>query len=102
MAGPGDNTRGKPRDGTDTDVLKRSVSVCMRAISADHEFEVSFSKDRPALAGTHARLPDLPKKPTRADIAVTRGLGDSMALKHARHDPKVHARLAPEGKQARA
>ena len=102
MAGPGDNTRGKPRDGTDTDVLKRSVSLCMRAISADHEFEVSFSKDRPALAGTHARLPDLPKKPTRTDIAVTRGLGDSMALKHARHDPRVHARLAPDGKQARA
>jgi cobaltochelatase CobT len=74
----------------------------MRAISADHEFEVSFGKDRPALAGSHARLPDLPKKPTRADIAVTRGLSDSMALKHARHDPKVHARLAPDGKQARA
>ena len=37
-----------------------------------------------------------------ADIAVTRGLGDSMALKRACHDSIVHNRLAPEGKQARA
>ena len=36
------------------------------------------------------------------DIAVTRGLGDSMALKRACHDTRIHTRLAPEGKQARA
>ncbi|MDN5926580.1 MAG: cobaltochelatase subunit CobT [Hyphomicrobiales bacterium] len=102
MAGPGDNIRTRPKAGGETDVLKRAVSVCMRAIAGDHDLEVSFAKDKPALAGTHARLPDLPKKPTRNDIGITRGLGDSMALKRARHDPRVHARLAPEGKQARA
>ncbi|MGN6466334.1 MAG: cobaltochelatase subunit CobT, partial [Rhizobiaceae bacterium] len=102
MAGPGDNTRGKPKAGGETDALKRAVGVCMRAIAGDHDLEVSFAKDKPALAGSHARLPDLPKKPTRTDIGVTRGLGDSMALRRARHDPRVHARLAPEGKQARA
>jgi cobaltochelatase CobT len=102
MAGPGDNIRTRPKAGGETDALKRAVSVCMRAISGDHDLEVSFAKDKPALAGTHARLPDLPKKPTRNDIGITRGLGDSMALRRARHDPRVHARLAPEGKQARA
>ncbi|TIM89421.1 cobaltochelatase subunit CobT [Mesorhizobium sp.] len=30
------------------------------------------------------------------------GLGDSMALKRACHDTRIHTRLAPEGKQARA
>jgi cobaltochelatase CobT len=102
MAGPGDNTRGKPKTGSEADSFRRAVSVCMRAISGDKELEVSFAKDRPALAGSRARLPELPKKPSRADIAVTRGLGDSMALKRACHDQRVHMKLAPEGKQARA
>ena len=102
MAGPGDNTRNKPGKGGDADVFKRAVTVCMRALAGDKEFEIAFSKEKPALAGGRARLPDLPKKPSASDIAVTRGLGDSMALRRARHDVRVHTRLAPEGKQARA
>jgi cobaltochelatase CobT len=102
MAGPGDNTRNKPKTGSDTDTFKRAVTVCMRAIAGDKELEVAFAKDRPALAGNRARLPDLPKKPSANDIAVSRGLGDSMALKRACHDDRLHTRFAPEGKQARA
>lgn len=102
MAGPGDNSRGKPRNNTGTDTFKRAVTVCMRAISGDHELEIAFAKDKPALAGNRARLPELPKKPSRSDIAVTRGLGDSMALRRACHDTRIHTRLAPEGRQARA
>ena len=102
MAGPGDNTRGKSRGSGEADNFKRAVGVCMRAISGDNELEVAFAKDKPALAGNRARLPDLPKKPSRNDIAITRGLGDSMALRRACHDMRIHTRLAPEGKQARA
>ncbi|MFE0016805.1 cobaltochelatase subunit CobT [Mesorhizobium sp. NPDC059054] len=102
MAGPGDNTRNKPKNGSDTDAFKRAVTVCMRAISGDKEMEVGFAKERPALAGSRARLPELPKKASSVDIAVTRGLGDSMALKRACHDTRIHTKLAPEGKQARA
>ncbi len=102
MAGPGDNTRNRSAKGGDTDTFKRAVSVCMRSLSGDREFEVAFSKEKPALTAGRARLPDLPKKPTAEDIAITRGLGDSMALRQARHDPRVHMKLAPEGRQARA
>jgi cobaltochelatase CobT len=102
MAGPGDNTRNKPKTGGDADVFKRAVTVCMRAISGDHELEVGFAKDKPALAGSRARLPEMPKKPTATDVSVTRGLGDSMALKRACHDLRIHSKFAPEGKQARA
>jgi len=102
MAGPGDNTRNKSKAGSETDAFKRAVTVCMRAISGDNALEVGFAKDKPALAGSRARLPDLPKKPTGNDIAVTRGLGDSMALKRACHDSRVHMKLAPEGQLARA
>ncbi|MBZ9917900.1 MULTISPECIES: cobaltochelatase subunit CobT [unclassified Mesorhizobium] len=102
MAGPGDNTRNKSKTGSEADSFKRAVTVCMRAIAGDKELEVGFAKDRPALAGSRARLPELPKKASKADIAITRGLGDSMALKRACHDVRIHSRLAPEGKAARA
>ncbi len=103
MAGPGDNQRGgKPKSGGEGEAFKRAVTVCMRAISGDNDLEISFAKDKPALAGHRARLPELSKRPTKADIAITRGLGDSMALRRACHDSTVHNRLAPEGKQARA
>ncbi|RWN57586.1 cobaltochelatase subunit CobT [Mesorhizobium sp.] len=102
MAGPGDNTRNKSKTGSEADSFKRAVTVCMRAIAGDKDLEVGFAKDRPALAGSRARLPELPKTASKADIAITRGLGDSMALKRACHDTRIHTRLAPEGKQARA
>ncbi|KQU96207.1 cobalt chelatase [Mesorhizobium sp. Root695] len=102
MAGPGDNTRNKSKTGSEADSFKRAVTVCMRAIAGDKELEVGFAKDRPALAGNRARLPELPKKASKTDIAITRGLGDSMALKRACHDARIHTKLAPEGKAARA
>ncbi|MBZ9866818.1 cobaltochelatase subunit CobT [Mesorhizobium sp. CA15] len=102
MAGPGDNTRNKPKNGSEADSFKRAVTVCMRAVAGDKDLEVGFAKDRPALAGNRARLPELPKKASRNDIAITRGLGDSMALKRACHDQRIHNRLAPEGKLARS
>ncbi|TPK73669.1 MULTISPECIES: cobaltochelatase subunit CobT [unclassified Mesorhizobium] len=102
MAGPGDNTRNKSKTGSEADSFKRAVTVCMRAIAGDKDMEVGFAKDRPALAGSRARLPELPKKASKTDIAITRGLGDSMALKRACHDVRIHTKLAPEGKAARA
>ncbi|RWH67792.1 cobaltochelatase subunit CobT [Mesorhizobium sp.] len=102
MAGPGDNTRNKPRNGSEADSFKRAVTVCMRAVAGDKDLEVGFAKDRPALAGNRARLPELPKKASRNDIAITRGIGDSMALKRACHDQRIHNKLAPEGKLARS
>ncbi|TIU95857.1 MAG: cobaltochelatase subunit CobT, partial [Mesorhizobium sp.] len=92
MAGPGDNTRNKSKTGSEADSFKRAVTVCMRAIAGDKDLEVGFAKDRPALAGSRARLPELPKKASKADIAITRGLGDSMALKRACHDTRIHTR----------
>ncbi len=102
MSSAGDNIRGKVKGGSETDAFKRAITVCMRAIAADKALEVSFSKDKPGLAAGRARLPEPSKKPTLAELRVSRGLGDSMALRQAKHNPQVHARLAPEGRQARA
>ena len=103
MASPGDNQRGgKPKTGGEGEAFKRAMTVTMRAIAGENDLEVSFAKDKPALAGNRARLPELGKRPTKAEVSVTRGLGDSMALRRACHDNAIHTRLAPEGKQARA
>lgn len=101
-SGIGDNSRERKPGPVDSEPFKRALTACVRAISGEHELEVAFTNDRPALSANRARLPDLPKRPTAHDIAVTRGLGDSMALRQARHNPRIHAALAPEGKQARA
>lgn len=92
---------GQPQ-GAPLDPFKRAVTVCTRAIAGDHELEVAFSKDRPGLAGNRMRLPELPKRASAEALHITRGLSDSMALRHARHDARLHSRLAPQGQQARA
>ena len=102
MAGRGDNSRPKQRAPIDSEPFKRALTACIRSIAGDHELEVAFGNDRPGLTGERARLPDLPKRPTTRDVQVTRGLGDSMALRKACHDAQVHAAMAPAGADARA
>ena len=85
-----------------TEPFKRAVVGCMRAIAGKPDLEITFAADRPALSGHKARLPEPPRKMTASDVAITRGIGDSMALRLACHNPAVHRANAPEGKTARA
>ncbi|MCQ8783870.1 cobaltochelatase subunit CobT [Mangrovibrevibacter kandeliae] len=102
MATIGDNKRPAQSQVTDREPFRRAVAGCLRAIAGEGEIEVVYANERPGLAGTRARLPDLPKRVTKNDVAVTRGLADAMALRRARHDAKTHAALCPDGKAARA
>ncbi|WP_029617401.1 cobaltochelatase subunit CobT [Pseudorhizobium marinum] len=102
MAGRGDNLKGKTGGPVDVEPLRRAITGCVRSIAGDSEVEVSFSNDRPGLAGERVRLPEISKRPTAQELAVTRGLGDSMALRIACHDTNVHANLSPQGADARS
>ena len=102
MSTIGDNKRPTGKKAADTEPFKRALTGCMRAIAGDASLDVTFSGDRPGLTDHQARLPDLPKRATRNDVSVSRGLGDSMALRKACHDNRVHAMMAPEGPEARA
>ena len=93
--------RAKPVE-SPTEPFKRAVTGCMRAIAGEPELEVSFAADRPQLAQHKARLPEPPRKMTANDVAVTRGVGDLLALRLACHDPSIHRAHAPVGKNARA
>lgn len=102
MAGPGDNSKAKSGLGPDMEPMRRAITGCVRSIAGNANVEVAFANERPGLAGERVRLPELSKRPTAHELAVTRGLGDSMALRLACHDQKIHANLAPEGQDARA
>src|SRR5215831_18901303 len=81
--------------------FKRAVTGALRAIAKKPELEVSFASERPGLAPGKARLPEPARKMTKRDAAIVRGHADSIALKLACHDPKVHRKLMPGNPQAR-
>lgn len=83
------------------DIFKQAITGCMRAVSGS-ELEVTFANDRPSMTGDTARLPEPPRKMTSREIAITRGLGDSMALRKACHDSKIHRKHMPSGKAGAA
>jgi cobaltochelatase CobT len=101
MAARGDNSRARSSAPIDTEPFKRAVTGCVRAIANDHELEVVFANDRPGLAGERMRLPELPKRPSKGDLSITRGVGDSLALRKACHDASIHDAMAPQGEDAR-
>jgi len=97
------NTKPKtPAKEAPTEPFKRAVTGCLRAIARHPELEVSFAAERPGMVGGKARLPEPPRKLSRAEAAIVRGHADSIALRMACHDPSVHRRLIPGGQQARA
>ncbi|WP_375624889.1 MULTISPECIES: cobaltochelatase subunit CobT [unclassified Bartonella] len=84
------------------EAFKKAISTCMRAIAGANNLEVSFSHNRPSLSESCARLPELPQYATNRDITITRGLGDSMALRKAWHDNRIHMQFSPLESEARA
>jgi cobaltochelatase CobT len=85
-----------------TEPFKRAVGICLRAIAAKNDLEVSFASERPGLAGGKARLPEPPRRLNEREAAIVRGHADAIALRLACHDRAVHRKLAPGGQQARA
>ncbi|MBV9954962.1 MAG: cobaltochelatase subunit CobT [Pseudolabrys sp.] len=90
-----------PRE-SPTEPFKRAVTGCMRAIARKPDLEVGFAAERPGLMGAKVRLPEPPRKLTKAEAAIVRGHSDAFALRLACHDPAMHRRLQPQGQLARA
>jgi len=82
--------------------FKSAVGATVRAVAGQANLEVSFTADRPLLTTDKARLGNLPRLPTRRDIAIARGQGDAMAMRLASHDAETHRKRAPAGPEARA
>ncbi|UNE54125.1 cobaltochelatase subunit CobT [Bartonella machadoae] len=104
--GTGDNSKNLTNNSPNTTfnaiAFKKALSTCIRALSGTAKLEVSFSHNRPSLHEHYARLPELPQHATNKDITITRGLGDSMALRTAWHDNRIHTQFVPQESEARA
>ncbi|MBS0241805.1 MAG: cobaltochelatase subunit CobT [Proteobacteria bacterium] len=81
--------------------FKRVLGLASRAIAGDSEMQVSFAPGKPELDGHHLQLPEPSRVPSAKEIAVIRGWADSLSLTAARHDKKLHNRLAPSAGPAR-
>jgi cobaltochelatase CobT len=82
--------------------FRQITAAAMRAMSGEPEVNVTFSPDRPSLAGTSARLPMPSRELPPDEVAVVRGEADSFALKLRYHDDALHAKRQPSGPMARA
>jgi len=82
--------------------FKRVLSTAMKTIAVEPELTVTFGNETPALSGTKAKLPSVSSVMNAHDIAITRGLSDSFALRLSNHSDQVHSKYLPQGKKARA
>src|SRR5512135_2497618 len=97
------NTKSKPSPKeSPAEPFKRAVTGCLRALARKPDLEVNFAAERPGLLGGKVRLPEPPRKLSKAEAAIVRGHADSIALRIACHDAAMHRRLQPAGQQARA
>jgi cobaltochelatase CobT len=94
-------TKGKNSE-SPTEPFKRAVATTLRAIAGKPELEVSFAAERPAINQERARLPEPPRRLSKADAAILRGHADSMALRLAMHNPQIHKKMLPQGENARS
>jgi len=80
---------------------ERALVQSTRALAGDPDVKVRFSPQGPRLDGHTLVLP-LPGGPLD-EVAwqKLRGHADRLALRHAHHDPAVHARYRPTGVRAR-
>jgi cobaltochelatase CobT len=97
------NIKSKPSSKeSPTEPFKRAVAGCLRALARKPDLEVSYAAERPGLMGSKVRLPEPPRKLSKAEAAIVRGNADSIALRIACHDAVMHRKLQPAGEQARA
>ncbi len=82
--------------------FKQVLGTAMKTMALDPELAVAFGTEAPMLVGHKAKLPAVSQTSRDSDIAITRGLADSFALKLANHSDSIHGRYQPQGKNARA
>ncbi|MEZ5959233.1 MAG: cobaltochelatase subunit CobT [Hyphomonadaceae bacterium] len=87
---------------TPAELFKRSLAQTTRALAgADEDFEVTFGAEGPRLSPGKIVLPHPPRVLSDTEAERIRGQADGMALRLAHHDDREHAKLRPQGAEAR-
>lgn len=88
---------------TPAELFKRSLAQTTRALAgADEELEVTFGAEGPRLSPGKIVLPHPPRVISDPEAERIRGQADALALRLAHHDDREHAKLRPQGAEARA
>jgi cobaltochelatase CobT len=90
------------QDFSPTEIFKRATAATLRAIAERDDVMVGFGPEAPGVSGTRVRLPNPARDLPPDEAAQLRGAADSLALRLRYHDERVHSRLAPGAKPARA
>ncbi len=80
--------------------FKRALSLATRTL-AEKSVNVVFGADAPGFDGKTIRLPQPGRAVSRKEIAVIRGVADSIALQISHHDAALHASLSPPSGEAK-
>ena len=91
----------KPSDNP-ADPFKKALGDATRAMANDAELAISYSVDPPGLSNDAARLPQVTRRMTRAEVLLARGTADAYALRHRFHNAETHTRYRPAGLDAQA
>lgn len=101
MADNSNTTKSSQDLAHESDLLKKSLNACARAVSGDETLTVNFERGHSAVEIGGTRLQDPTVGLSAAELAVTRGQTDALALWRAHHDSIVHQRAAPHDPAAR-
>ena len=88
-------------DSEDIPAIKKALAETTRSIAEDSELTIRYSADPPGMSDNIVRLPFLGPRATSADLAVARGIADSLALRRKLHDSATHSKYLPVGETAR-
>lgn len=91
----------KDREGPAAE-FKRVLALAVKTIAGEPELQVAYGPDAPALQGNKVKLPQVSAELAPTEVAITRGIADSFAMRLSSHDDRIHSRYRPEGKNARA
>ena len=83
------------------EAFKRALLHTTKAIAAHEEADVTFGGDHPHVSGHTARIPLPDRQINKETAAITRGEADAAALRIAHHNPRAHAKLAPNNAAGR-
>ena len=82
--------------------FKGALGAAMKTMALDPQLSVIYGNEQPLLVGHKVKLPQVTPNASAREIAITRGLSDSFALRLANHSEKIHGHYQPQGKNARA
>src|SRR5271157_6127160 len=82
--------------------FKRALSLATRTVAEPRSGSVVFGPETPGFDGKTIRLPQPGRAVSRKEIAVIRGVADSIALLISHHDTALHASLSPPSGEAKA